>query len=131
MKSHSKAGEDDGESHEKRRHFKHLWHSYDSFQNLLAFTWTSKKQLARQSDFLLFNISEMEDSNFSLILILGLDIAGQLSVLFVAITPHISPTILLSVIEKFQEAGFSQTPKVVLSNNTDVFQAIKSKFEDI
>ena len=68
---------------------------------------------------------------FSLTLILGLDIAGQLTILFIAINPHISTPSLLNMIEKFQEAGFTQTPKVVLSNSTEVFQAFKLKYEDI
>lgn len=44
---------------------------------------------------------------FGLTLILGLDIAGQLTILFVAIINQISVPNLLTVIDKYQEAGFT------------------------
>ena len=63
---------------------KHLWHSYDAFQNLLAFSWATKDQKERQADYLIVQVYDMD--TFGLTIMLGIDIAGQMSILFVAIS---------------------------------------------
>ena len=70
----------------------------------------------------------MED--ISLILILGLDIAGQTSILFITINTCNSIPNLLNAIEKFQEAGFNKPPEVIISNQPEVFDAFRSKYEN-
>ena len=67
---------------------------------------------------------------FGLLLFLGYDISGQLAVLFVAVSSCNSVPDLLNAIDKYQEAGFTQTPQVVLSNSPEVFEAFRSKYED-
>ena len=53
---------------------------------------------------------------FGLTLFLGYDIAGQLSILFVAISNNISVPNLLTIIDRYIDAGFTQRPEVVIAN---------------
>ena len=62
-----------------------------------------------------------------LVVFYGIDLLGSQCVLFVSISKESSYKHMLSILEKYVEAGF-KPPEVVLAQNQQLIDAFKQKF---
>jgi len=110
---------------ERPQEFKHLWFIDDTFIEMICFTFLSKSQKENQSDFIL--ISENIKYEFKLCVIYGIDLTGAQSILFVAVSRENSYKHALSLLEKYEEAGF-KAPEHVLCDSEMMIDACSQKY---